>query len=383
VVWQRLAIAVALVIALVAQGETLPVAWAAHPAVVRIIAPESGAVSFGSGSLVAVTDFYGLVVTNWHVVRDATGPLAVVFPCGFRSPARLLKTDRDWDLAALAIWRPPVPPLPVATEAPRPGQRLTIAGYGSGWYRTISGRCTQYVSPGGSNGFEMVELEAPARNGDSGGPIFNDRGEIAGVLFGSAFGRTTGSYCGRLRWFLSDVRDDFYSIPPPISRLYAQQPLPQNLPSHPSDPSHPSSPLHFSSPATTPMATLAAIPRENPARASVALGKAASPPPTASGPKGDRPIFTARKSGPSPSSPKGDSPIFSARKSGQSPGYFPAAIGRPKQTPSALQSQATPSPAATTLEADRWSDSLRNFLAVIGVVALLLQGLRLLVAHAS
>ena len=43
----------------------------------------------------------------------------------------------------------------------------------------------------------MVELAAPARNGDSGGPILNSRGELAGVLFGSAFGRTTGSYCGR------------------------------------------------------------------------------------------------------------------------------------------------------------------------------------------
>ncbi len=55
----------------------------------------------------------------------------------------------------------------------------------------------------------MVELSAAARNGDSGGPIFNSRGELAGVLFGAASGRTTGSYCGRVRWFLGPIIDDF------------------------------------------------------------------------------------------------------------------------------------------------------------------------------
>ena len=43
----------------------------------------------------------GLVVTNWHVVRDATGQVEVVFPDGFRSAAKVLATDPDWDLAAL------------------------------------------------------------------------------------------------------------------------------------------------------------------------------------------------------------------------------------------------------------------------------------------
>jgi hypothetical protein len=52
---------------------------------------------------------------------------------------------------------------------------------------------------------EMVEVSAAARQGDSGGPILNDRGELAGVLFGSASGTTSGSYCGRVRWFLDPL----------------------------------------------------------------------------------------------------------------------------------------------------------------------------------
>ncbi len=180
-----------------------------HPAVVRVVAPEGTGTSLGSGTLVAVSENLGLVVTNWHVVRDATGQIAVVFPNGFRSGATVVRTDRHWDLAALAIWRPNVEPVPLATRPPQPGEPLTIAGYGAGRYRAITGRCTQYVAPGRNQPFEMVELSAGARQGDSGGPIFNSQGELAGVLFGAAWGQTTGSYCGRVHQFLTSATDDF------------------------------------------------------------------------------------------------------------------------------------------------------------------------------
>ncbi len=192
----------------------------------RIIAPESNATSYGSGSLIAANEYYGIVVTNWHVIRDATSQIWVVFPGGFQSPATVMKIDRDWDLAALLIWKPNVQPLPVSTQAPQLGERLTIAGYGSGWYRAASGRCIEYFSPGGNQPAEIVELSVPARNGDSGGPIFNDRGEIAGVLFGSDSSVTMGSYCGRLRRFLAPLAGDFERLPPPPGMIARQIPNP-------------------------------------------------------------------------------------------------------------------------------------------------------------
>jgi len=183
-----------------------------HPSVVRVAAMERDGVSYGSGALVAVSGNFGLVLSNWHVVRDTTGPVAVFFPDGFRSPATVLRVDREWDLAALVIWRPAAPPIPIADRIPLPGEWLTIAGYGSGSYRALSGVCTQYLSPGGNLPYELIELNAPAREGDSGGPILNARGELAGVLFGSAFGRTTGSHCGRVRHFLYAVEGDFQAL---------------------------------------------------------------------------------------------------------------------------------------------------------------------------
>lgn len=183
-------------------------AWAhqPHPAVARIVVPERDGVSLGSGTLVDVRGDYGLVVTNWHVVRDAAGPIQVEFPGGFQTQGEVVKTDMDWDLAALSIRRPPgLTPVPITPVAPQPGQWLAIAGYGSGSWRMVSGPCTQYLAPGAEFPYELVELAAEARQGDSGGPIFNERGELAGVLFGSGPGYTSGSYGGRVLTFLASV----------------------------------------------------------------------------------------------------------------------------------------------------------------------------------
>ncbi len=184
-----------------------------HPAVARIVVPEGdGATAYGSGTLVDVRDQFGLVITNWHVVRDGQGEVEVVFPDGYRSKARPLKVDADWDLAALVVWRPPAAPVPLAPLAPQPGDQLTICGYGQGQYRAVTGRCTQYYAPKQSLPQHMVELDVEARQGDSGGPIFNDRGELAGVLFGAGGGTTLGSFGGRVESFLATLAPDIGRI---------------------------------------------------------------------------------------------------------------------------------------------------------------------------
>jgi S1-C subfamily serine protease len=310
-----MAMTIALCAASAACAQNMPSGQLPNPAIVRIIAPERDGVSYGSGALVAVNDTYGLVVTNWHVVRDAAAPVWVAFPNGFRSAATILKTDRDWDLAALAVWRTNVSPLPLATQPPRPGERLTIAGYGSGSFRAVSGQCTQYVSPGGNNPFEMIELSAPARNGDSGGPILNDRGEIAGVLFGSAYGQTTGSYCGRLRFFLSSAADDFQRLPAQPAAIAQQQSTPR-----------------------VPLAAIAAQPSSsaaasNNARASVSMEN------------------------------------------------IPSSNGNiSKITPvsTAISAKLPPSsiPIESSMAGMSWFEQIRNYLAVIGILAVLIQVLR-------
>jgi hypothetical protein len=190
------------------QQAPLAVSNRPHPAVVRVVVPEGDATSFGSGTLIDVRDSFGLVITNWHVVRDGHGDVEVMFPDGFTSKARALKVDADWDLAALVVWKPPVAPVKIAATAPQPGDRLTICGYGPGIYRAATGRCTKYYAPRVNFPEHMVELDVEARQGDSGGPIFNDRGELAGVLFGAGEGTTLGSFGGRVNSFLATLAPD-------------------------------------------------------------------------------------------------------------------------------------------------------------------------------
>jgi hypothetical protein len=207
-----------------------------HPAVARIVAPGEGSISYGSGTLVYIDEQMGIVITNWHVINEATGPISVHFPDGFYSLGSVQQVDSDWDLAAIAIRKPNVTPVALASQAPRPGEVLTIAGYGSGNYRAASGRCTQYVAPGTSFPYEMVEVAVSARQGDSGGPIFNERGELAGVLFGEGHGRTSGSYCGRVRWFLTSVIRDSPGAANIVSNN-GTSPL-RPVPPRPGDPEH-------------------------------------------------------------------------------------------------------------------------------------------------
>ena len=101
------------------------------------------------------------------------------FPTAFARPRRVITTDRTWDLAALAIWRPNVAPVQLAARPPQPGEPLTIAGYGSGSYRAVTGTCTQYVAPGDEQAvrdgrtvgcraarrFRRPDLQQPRRTG--------------------------------------------------------------------------------------------------------------------------------------------------------------------------------------------------------------------------
>ena len=317
----------------------------------------------GTGALVAVDQAHGLVVTNWHVVRDAdivrdaTGPITVVFPDGFRSGAWLLKTDHDWDLAALAIQRPHAQPLPLATEPPRPGEPLSITGYGpDGTYRTVTGRCVKYYSPGGNLPHELLEVDVEARRGDSGGPICNSRGEIAGVLFGAGGnlwtgGYTMGSYCGRVRLFLAASYVDFQRLPGNTT-LIAQAPAPQ--------------------PASTAIVTLPPPPAENYSSTVTTSPRQVSPETpvfSAEGTASGSPLRPVATTGPFGAPPAADGKVAVNRPS--SPAFVPSPSNSPvaQVSPTATASQAEPLPSRT--------DQIKTILAVIGILAILFHGLRL------
>jgi len=184
-----------------------PVRGRPRPVVARIESATGPSLSCGSGVLVAASGTQAIVLTNWHVVRGSRHEVRVYWPDGSKSPARVVASDDAWDLAALVVARPSATPVTIAATAPRIGEPLTIAGYGPPpyRYREQRGPVTQYASPTNEHPEQFVELQATARQGDSGGPIFDARGELAGVLFGTRSGHTIGPCSTRLRAFLAGV----------------------------------------------------------------------------------------------------------------------------------------------------------------------------------
>ena len=181
---------------------------------------------YGSGCYVAEVGEFGIVLTNWHVVSEAVGPLLVKFS-RFETPGTVLMADTVWDIAAIVIYRPPFLPMPISLEVPQLGDELWVAGFGQHsdltGYQVSSGPVLGYGRPNDSseegtskwNGgpdskatlpCETIQIGTGVRYGDSGGPIINRYGELAGILWGSDGHLAMGTFCLRLQAFLTQAQ---------------------------------------------------------------------------------------------------------------------------------------------------------------------------------
>ena len=199
-----------------AQAQSQSQTQTPHPAVVRVFAQHGEVTSLGSGMLIAKKTNYGFVITNWHVVRDTNGHVRVRFPDHRDYEAVVVAVDDRWDLALLVIAEPKgVDPVVISPTIPKIGEYYWAAGYrGDGTYRIQGGRCKAFQQPEPSNiEAELIEIEVPSENGCSGGPVFNAKKELAGVLFGSDKATTMASHCGRVIKFLEQAASHVASLP--------------------------------------------------------------------------------------------------------------------------------------------------------------------------
>jgi S1-C subfamily serine protease len=174
---------------------------------VRIATPEARKGRFqewGNGSGVVVNhDGKAMVLTAFHVVRDRTGNPTIFFQDGTKEIGRVVKEDRAFDIAAIECDRYGAEPLAIAKE-PTPQERLVLAGYGPQpyTYREVEGKIVDRGQPDAGMPMEMIVVSAGVRGGDSGGPVFNEANEVAGILWGSKDGQTWASHSGRVVKFL-------------------------------------------------------------------------------------------------------------------------------------------------------------------------------------
>jgi hypothetical protein len=156
-------------------------------AVCRVVVSEPGAQSLGSGTLISKDERSAVVLTCWHLFSDSQGPIVVRFPNDpTQYQGRLAGTDRGGDLAAVIIAPPKAAPVPLSAAEPAHLERLASGGFGGPENQLAfnRGQVTARIDRG-DNTQSGFALQGAARQGDSGGPVFNAAGELVGVASGS------------------------------------------------------------------------------------------------------------------------------------------------------------------------------------------------------
>ena len=139
----------------------------------------------------------GIVVTNAHVIADdLIESLIVTFPSArdgrdHKYPAKLLYQDRKRDLAILKV-SATIAPLELATHEIRKGEKVFVIGSPGAGSDVSSNAATQGALSNNDlrlNELQYYQTDAAINGGNSGGPVFNSRGEVIGVAVAKLIGK--------------------------------------------------------------------------------------------------------------------------------------------------------------------------------------------------
>ena len=169
---------------------------AVHGSIVRVRSfvddPKSGEETVaGTGTGVVILD-KGVILTNIHVVANAKR-IGLTFADGLESDAEVTGTRPEDDLAVLQAATVP-DDLQAATlqstSGLAPGDHVTAVGFPFGVGPSVSsgvvsGLRRDFRSPEGKRLLtNLIQFDAAANPGNSGGPLVNASGEVVGIVTG-------------------------------------------------------------------------------------------------------------------------------------------------------------------------------------------------------
>ncbi len=170
---------------------------AIRPSVVRVRGwgddegAKKGDGSTGVGTGVVILD-KGVILTNLHVVTGAIR-VEVAFADGTESEATVVSVQPEHDLAVLQAKTLPddlVPATLRTTQGLAPGEEVVAVGFPFGIGPSasagvISGLGREFRSPQGQRLLtNLIQFDAAANPGNSGGPLVTMEGEVIGIVTG-------------------------------------------------------------------------------------------------------------------------------------------------------------------------------------------------------
>jgi serine protease DegQ len=143
----------------------------------------------GSGVLINET---GLILTNLHVVQRSE-KIVVVFQNGHESEASIVSVQPEQDIAVLQVKTLPDDPKPATMRATgdlAPGDLVVAVGFPFGIGPSVSagvvsGLKREFQSQEGKRTLtNLIQFDAAANPGNSGGPLVTAEGEVVGIVTG-------------------------------------------------------------------------------------------------------------------------------------------------------------------------------------------------------
>jgi len=159
------------------------------PSVVKIIVTMDGGWALGSGVIVTPE---GRIVTNAHVVgpHQVGETVMVEIIDGHKIPAKIVAVNHDRDQAYLQLpkivnkktgevyaW----PISRFAQTAPREGDEVFAMGHPLGLPFTVTKGIVSGLGARGNMYIQYLQTDASITHGNSGGPLYNARGEVLGI----------------------------------------------------------------------------------------------------------------------------------------------------------------------------------------------------------
>ncbi|NLM83246.1 MAG: trypsin-like serine protease [Clostridiales bacterium] len=154
----------------------------------NIFGQETSRAVSGSGFIVSED---GYIVTNYHVISYAAEygyDLTVMLRDGSSYPAKIIGFDKDIDVAVIKIDARGLNPVTIGNnENMKVGETVYAVGNPLGEldYTMTSGIISaldRVISVDSSTRINMFQFDAAVNSGNSGGPVYNSRGEVVGIV---------------------------------------------------------------------------------------------------------------------------------------------------------------------------------------------------------